>query len=164
MHGRRQWLNWLVVVFIFFSGEDPEGRELRPWSTRLEKPGGETGGGGVPGEGPSGLMGPGLGGTGRTQFITKTDPFLLLLDCFFFSNWNNWVGCFGPFETLGDPFLRGPQGLLWNHFSSPGYDWKASMWSASYLTANYYSSYLTCLSALAPEWYLGMTGPKWRVN
>ena len=36
------------------------------------------------------------------------------------------IGGFGPFETLGAPFSRGPQGLvppptphLWNHLSSP---------------------------------------------
>ena len=41
----------------------------------------------------------------------------------FFSNCNNCIGGFGPFETLGDPFPRGPPKPcplnLWNHFSSP---------------------------------------------
>ena len=42
----------------------------------------------------------------------------------FFSNCNSCIGGFGPFETLGDPFPRGPPRPspthLWNYFSSPG--------------------------------------------
>ena len=42
----------------------------------------------------------------------------------FFSNCNSSIGSFGPFETLGDTFPRGPPRPspldLWNHFSSPG--------------------------------------------
>ena len=34
--------------------------------------------------------------------------FLLLLDCFFFSNCNSCIAGFGPFDTLRDPFPRGP--------------------------------------------------------
>ena len=43
-----------------------------------------------------------------------------------FSNYNSCIGVFGPFETLGDPFPRGPPRPsplhLWNHFSSPACD------------------------------------------
>ena len=74
---------------------------------------GETGGGG--------------GGTGRDlpsgpiNSISSVGPGgpIIYRKCFFFitlrlffSNYNSCTGGFGPFETLGDPFPRGPQGLV----------------------------------------------------
>ena len=53
-----------------------------------------------------------LGGTRGTQYITKMGPFCFSWT-FFFSNCNSCISSFGPFETLGDPFLRAPpQGLV----------------------------------------------------
>ena len=49
-------------------------------------------------------------GPGGTRYITKMGPFTSL--GLFFSNCNSCIGGFGPFETLGDPFPRGPQGLV----------------------------------------------------
>ena len=40
--------------------------------------------------------------------IYQNGPFLLLLDCFFFSNFNSCIGGFGPIASLKDPFPRGP--------------------------------------------------------
>ena len=77
---------------------------------------GETGGGSYL-EGPSlqapinsiSWVGPG------DPIYNENVPFLLLLDCC-----NSCIGGLGPFETPGDPLLRGPpRPSLWNHFSSP---------------------------------------------
>ena len=46
------------------------------------------------------------------QYITKMALFTSLGLHFFFSNCNNCIGGFGPFETLGDPFPGGPEGLV----------------------------------------------------
>ena len=67
----------------------------------------------VRGGGPGGTFPSGphkfhfLGGTGGTQYITKMDP--VYLSWAVFSNCNSCIGGFGPFETLVDPFPRGPQ-------------------------------------------------------
>ena len=45
-------------------------------------------------------------GPGGTQYITKMGPFTSIR--LFFSNCKSCMGSFGPFETLGDPFPRGP--------------------------------------------------------
>ena len=45
-----------------------------------------------------------------TQYITKWALFTSLW--LFFSNCNSCIGGSGPFETLRDPFPRGPQGLV----------------------------------------------------
>ena len=46
----------------------------------------------------------------QNQYITKWALFTSL--GLFFSNCNSCIRGFGPFETLGDPFPRGPQGLV----------------------------------------------------
>ena len=60
-------------------------------------------------------------GPGGTQYITKWALFTSLV--LFFSNCSSCIGGFGPFETLGDPFPRGPPRSspphLSNHLSSP---------------------------------------------
>ena len=48
-------------------------------------------------------------GLGGGQYITKRGHFYFFLTVF--SNFNSCIGGFRPFETLGDPFPRGPQGL-----------------------------------------------------
>ena len=56
-----------------------------------------------------------------TQYITKMDPFYFSWTVF--SNCNSCIGGFRPFDTLGDPFPRGPPRPstlhLGNHVSSP---------------------------------------------
>ena len=56
-----------------------------------------------------------------TQYITKMDPFYFSWTVF--SNCNSCIGGFGPFDTLEDPFPRGPPRPspphLRNRFSSP---------------------------------------------
>ena len=73
---------------------------LRAW---LEKPGGGTGRD-LPLRVP---LFPFPGCDLGDPIYNENGPFLLLLNCFF-SNCNNCIGGFGPFETLEDPFPRGP--------------------------------------------------------
>ena len=63
---------------------------------------------------------------GGTQYITKWALFTSLgLQLQSKNNCNSCIGGFGPFETLGDPFSRGPPrpspppSHLSNNFSSP---------------------------------------------
>ena len=85
----------------------------------MEKPGGGEPGGTFP-SGPHQFHF--LGGTRGDQYITKMGSFYF--SWIVFSNCNSCIGDFGPFETLGDPFPRGPPRPsppphLWNNFSSP---------------------------------------------
>ena len=68
---------------------------------------GETGEGPSPPGPTNSISWVGLGGT---QYITKWALFTSL--GLFFSNCNSSIGGFGPFDTLRDPFPRGPQGLV----------------------------------------------------
>ena len=70
--------------------------------TWLEKQGGDREGPSPPG--PMNFIS--WVGPGGTQYITKWALFTSL--GMFFSNYNSCIGGFGPFETLGDSFLRGP--------------------------------------------------------
>ena len=86
---------------------------------------GETGGGGTgrdpPFRAPS-ISSPGWDPEWEHAIYDENGPFFTSLRLFF-SNCNSCIGGFGPFDTLGDPFPRGPARPnplhLWNHFSSP---------------------------------------------
>ena len=85
---------------------------------------GETGGGGDrEGPSPPGPINFTSWGDPEGPIYNENGPFLLLLDCFSAIAIVVGIGGFGPFETLEDPFPRGPPGPspphLWNHFSSP---------------------------------------------
>ena len=77
----------------------------QPW---LEKPGG-----GGPGDLPlRAPLIPSPGWDREDPIYNENGPFLLLLDCFSATAIVVPIGSFGSFDTLGDPFPRGPQGLV----------------------------------------------------